>query len=310
MIESVGDTCAIPILLNWRPPVNVRFEVNAEYPHYYTNLRNWYSDDSYNIRSDTLRLFLGKRVPCTGFPSRDLLERQLERSGFDPAEACEPTPEQLLRLLDYRDDRCRILFENIKLERTDSGRCNTGSVDQRCADAMISVVTHPRLGEVTLSSGAGAPRFGSACAPRGRAGLFSRGVSAEGALAVLDEKAEWIEAAREWLARNAPRCLRSCARGQKPASKSRAGPPKPIFRRVSSGCRSRRGLKYAKLTIRASRTKWGSCSGRNTISLSLFLMTLPEHLRDYVIVHELCHTVHHNHSPRFHALCGPHGRGQ
>ena len=62
------------------------------------------------------------------------------------------------------------------------------------------------------------------------------------------------------------------------------------------------GLKYAKLTIRASRTKWGSCSGRNTISLSLFLMTLPEHLRDYVIVHELCHTVHHNHSPRFHAL--------
>lgn len=42
------------------------------------------------------------------------------RSGFDPAEACEPAPEQLLRLLDYRDDRCRILFENIKLERTDS----------------------------------------------------------------------------------------------------------------------------------------------------------------------------------------------
>ena len=62
------------------------------------------------------------------------------------------------------------------------------------------------------------------------------------------------------------------------------------------------GLKYEKLSIRASRTKWGSCSGRNHISLSLFLMALPEHLRDYVIIHELCHTVHHNHSPRFHAL--------
>ena len=62
------------------------------------------------------------------------------------------------------------------------------------------------------------------------------------------------------------------------------------------------GLRYAKLSIRASRTKWGSCSGRNHVSLSLFLMTLPEHLRDYVIVHELCHTVHHDHSPRFHAL--------
>ena len=62
------------------------------------------------------------------------------------------------------------------------------------------------------------------------------------------------------------------------------------------------GLRYEKLSIRASRTKWGSCSGQNHISLSLFLMTLPEHLRDFVILHELCHTVHHNHSPRFHAL--------
>ena len=64
----------------------------------------------------------------------------------------------------------------------------------------------------------------------------------------------------------------------------------------------KKNVKYEKLSIRASRTKWGSCSGRNHISLSLFLMTLPEHLRDFVILHELCHTVHHNHSPRFHAL--------
>jgi hypothetical protein len=62
------------------------------------------------------------------------------------------------------------------------------------------------------------------------------------------------------------------------------------------------GLRYEKLTVRAARTKWGSCSGKGSISLSLFLMTLPEHLRDFVIIHELCHTVHHDHSPRFHAL--------
>ena len=114
------DTCVDTNIIELEAPVNVRFEVNAEYPHYYTNLRNWYSDDSYNIRNDTLCLYLGKEGAVYRIPCRDLLERQLERSGFDPAEACEPAPEQLLRLLDYRDDRCRILFENIKLERTDS----------------------------------------------------------------------------------------------------------------------------------------------------------------------------------------------
>ena len=114
------DTCVDTNIIELEAPINVRFEVNAEYPHYYTNLRNWYNDNSYDISNDTLRLFLGKERAVYGIPCRDLLERQLERSGFDPAEACEPTPEQLLRLLDYRDDRCRILFENIKLERTDS----------------------------------------------------------------------------------------------------------------------------------------------------------------------------------------------
>ena len=59
------------------------------------------------------------------------------------------------------------------------------------------------------------------------------------------------------------------------------------------------GFTYSNVSIRSSKSRWGSCSGRNSISLSLFLMKIPQHLQDYVILHELCHTVHHDHSPLF-----------
>ena len=169
---------------------------------------------------------------------------------------------------------------------------------------MTSVWVHPRLGEVTLSQSVRARRVLISVRATGAVRLsFPRGVSQKRALAFLDEKAEWIEAARERLAQK-----RAALPPQLP-SEERKARVEELRRAAKADLPGRiarlseaTGLKYEKLSIRASRTKWGSCSGRNHISLSLFLMTLPEHLRDYVIIHELCHTVHHNHSPRFHAL--------
>jgi hypothetical protein len=56
---------------------------------------------------------------------------------------------------------------------------------------------------------------------------------------------------------------------------------------------------YNKATIRNQKTRWGSCSAKNNISLNIQLINLPKILIDYVIIHELVHTYIKNHSRLF-----------
>ncbi|MDR1897261.1 MAG: M48 family metallopeptidase [Prevotellaceae bacterium] len=58
-------------------------------------------------------------------------------------------------------------------------------------------------------------------------------------------------------------------------------------------------LTFKSLVIKNTRSFWGQCSGDNAICLSLHLMHLPDHLIDYVILHELCHTIHKHHQKEF-----------
>ena len=62
---------------------------------------------------------------------------------------------------------------------------------------------------------------------------------------------------------------------------------------------NRTNLKFQNISVRNTKTRWGSCSYNNNISLSLHLMRLPNHLIDYVIFHGLAHTLVKNHSHEF-----------
>ena len=58
-------------------------------------------------------------------------------------------------------------------------------------------------------------------------------------------------------------------------------------------------MEYGRVTIRAQRTRWGSCTARGDLSFNCLLMLAPPEAIDSVVVHELCHRRHMDHSPAF-----------
>ena len=62
------------------------------------------------------------------------------------------------------------------------------------------------------------------------------------------------------------------------------------------------GVEPTGFRVTEARTRYGSCGAKNSLSFSCFLMLCPEEAIDLVVVHELCHIRHHDHSPAFYAL--------
>lgn len=84
---------------------------------------------------------------------------------------------------------------------------------------------------------------------------------------------------------------------------------KYLYRRIKGYLETRTGelarlmgTQYRHVTIRAQKTRWGSCSRDNNINFNWRLIFFERAVIDYVIIHELAHTIHHNHSRRFYNL--------
>lgn len=61
------------------------------------------------------------------------------------------------------------------------------------------------------------------------------------------------------------------------------------------------GVTYNRITIRCQRTRWGSCSSKGNLNFNCLLALFPIEVIDSVVIHELCHRKHMNHSPQFYA---------
>lgn len=62
---------------------------------------------------------------------------------------------------------------------------------------------------------------------------------------------------------------------------------------------NRTGLKFSGIQIKSYKSRWGCCDGGNNLSFNYKIFMLSDYIQYYIIVHELCHTVQHNHSEKF-----------
>ena len=176
---------------------------------------------------------------------------------------------------------------------------------------MKKIITYPGVGEVTLSKTRRSTRISLAVRPDGSVRLsFPLWVTQKRALRFLDEKQEWIAAVRLKMAQKYSGKQTTGRPPDKRAIEALRGEAKAKLPPMVARLAAEHGFSFGAVRVKVTRSRWGSCTARNDINLSISLAALPRHLAEYVVLHELCHTVHKNHSHRFHALLDSLTHGQ
>lgn len=117
--------------------------------------------------------------------------------------------------------------------------------------------------------------------------------------------AEFVKSHEDWLKKNLQKVLERKSRFSEPTAEEIEGlrrKAKEILPKKVEFFSALTGLKATSVKITSAKTRFGSCNGQNSICFSLYLMRYPESAIDYVVLHELAHTKHHDHSKRFWAL--------
>ena len=165
----------------------------------------------------------------------------------------------------------------------------------------------PGIGDVLFIKRSGVRRLRISVSPRnGVVVTIPARMPVSAAMAFVVEKREWILRA---LRRQSERIRNSVENGKiagVPSDPSELERMRETARAILvpklEAAARRHGFAYGRVAIKNNVSNWGSCSALGNINLNMRLILLPEHLQEYVILHEMCHLRHPDHGPGFHAM--------
>ena len=165
--------------------------------------------------------------------------------------------------------------------------------------ALEKIYTDPEIGDVAFRKKSGVRRLSVRVHPvKGVSVTVPYLMPFSAAMAFYKLKREWVL-----------QCVRKQKERYKDVPKAEPGQIENMRRQAKAELPARLkeladryGFIYNKVSIKHNSTNWGSCSARNNINLNLNIVRLPSPLKDYVLLHELCHLRHHDHGQAFHLL--------